>query len=271
MDENSIILPKDYNEEWYLRYNPGVAQAVEKGQLLSGKDHYLLYGYKENRKYKKPLINPDYFIKIKNIINKINICLNGNSNIIDYNSAILNNVSIKVNGNNNKIIIKGGTKLNDCKILISGDNHVLILGYYCNFNSTTFGFEDNSCSIIIKDGTTVFGNGVFAAVEPNSQIEIGEDCMFSIYNDIRTSDSHSILDITTNKRINPAKNIYIGNHVWVGAYAKVMKGVHVSDNSIISMSAIVTKSFNEDNCIIGGIPAKVISKGKNWSRERIYS
>lgn len=61
MNRNEINrLPKGYNEKWYLRYNPGVAQAVEKGQFLSGKDHFLLYGYKEKRKYKKPLINLDY-------------------------------------------------------------------------------------------------------------------------------------------------------------------------------------------------------------------
>ncbi len=264
-------LPKGYAEYWYLSYNPGVAQAVEKGHFESGEEHYLIYGHKEKRKYKKPLINPYFFIKINNVLKRNKIHLSGKNNKIHYDSASLFNVSIEVNGNNNNIKIKGGTKLNDCKIHINGDNHTLFIGYYCTFNSTLFGFEDNGCSIIINDGTTLFGNGVFAAVEPNSRIEVGEDCMFSIYNDVRTSDSHSILDIHTNKRINHAKNVQIGNHVWVGAYAKILKGVIVADNCTIAMSSIVTKSFDENNCIIGGNPAKVISKGKNWSRERMYT
>ena len=43
-------VPLEYNEGEYLELNPDVAVAVEKGQFTSGIEHYLKYGYKENRK-----------------------------------------------------------------------------------------------------------------------------------------------------------------------------------------------------------------------------
>ena len=43
-------VPVEYNEGEYLELNPDVAAAVEKGQFTSGIEHYLMYGFNENRK-----------------------------------------------------------------------------------------------------------------------------------------------------------------------------------------------------------------------------
>ena len=46
-------VPLEYNEGEYLELNPDVAVAVEKGQFTSGIEHYLKYGFNENRKISK--------------------------------------------------------------------------------------------------------------------------------------------------------------------------------------------------------------------------
>ena len=51
--------------------------------------------------------------------------------------------------------------------------------------------------------------------------------------------------------------IIIGNNVWIGEGVLVMPGVTIGDNCIIGGNAVVTKSFGP-NCVLGGIPAKVI-------------
>ena len=43
-------VPLEYNEGEYLELNPDVATGVERGQFTSGIEHYLLYGFNENRK-----------------------------------------------------------------------------------------------------------------------------------------------------------------------------------------------------------------------------
>lgn len=53
------------------------------------------------------------------------------------------------------------------------------------------------------------------------------------------------------------KNVVIGNNVWIGANVVILPGVRIGNNTIIAAGAIVSKSF-EDNCIIGGNPAKKI-------------
>jgi acetyltransferase-like isoleucine patch superfamily enzyme len=86
--------------------------------------------------------------------------------------------------------------------------------------------------------------------------------------EIRTGDSHSIVDIVTGKRINYASNVILEEYVWVGAHSKILKGVRVGHNSIIGTGAIVTKDIPA-NSIAAGVPAKVLRSGVDWKRERL--
>ena len=46
-------VPVEYNEGDYLELNQDVAQAVAWGQFTSGIEHYLMYGFNEDRKINK--------------------------------------------------------------------------------------------------------------------------------------------------------------------------------------------------------------------------
>lgn len=52
--------------------------------------------------------------------------------------------------------------------------------------------------------------------------------------------------------------VSIGKYCWIGAGAKIMPGVDLGDWTIVGAGAVVTKSFIEGHCIIGGVPAKKI-------------
>lgn len=59
-------------------------------------------------------------------------------------------------------------------------------------------------------------------------------------------------------RKNPYKECaHIGNNVYISSGAVIMGNVIIGDNVIIGANAVVTKSIPE-NCIVGGIPAKII-------------
>ena len=91
--------------------------------------------------------------------------------------------------------------------------------------------------------------------------------MLSSYVQIRTGDSHSILDME-GSRINLAASVEIGDHCWLGEACKVMKGVTLGRDSVVSTGAIVTKSFGS-NVLVGGMPAKVLKTNINWDEKRI--
>ena len=68
-------------------------------------------------------------------------------------------------------------------------------------------------------------------VGEGTKVNIGSDCIFADRVHIRTTDQHAIYD-ENRKRINPAKDVYIGNHVWLGKEAIIMKGVRIGNGAI---------------------------------------
>lgn len=127
--------------------------------------------------------------------------------------------------------------------------------------------EDSNNYISIGKNTTI-GEAEIAVAEHSTEIHIGEDCMLSKGIRITTTDSHSVLDIATGERLNPAKNIIIGDHVWIGMNVTINKGVNIGRNSIVAGNSVVTHNVPE-NVIVAGIPAIIVKKDVTWSRERI--
>ena len=53
--------------------------------------------------------------------------------------------------------------------------------------------------------------------------------------------------------------VVIGNDVWIGARATILRGVTVGDGAIIAGGSVVTKDV-EPYAVVGGVPAKPIKK-----------
>lgn len=51
--------------------------------------------------------------------------------------------------------------------------------------------------------------------------------------------------------------IEIGNNVWLGDRVTILGGVKIGDNVIVGANSVVTKSC-PPNCVVAGIPAKII-------------
>ncbi len=165
-----------------------------------------------------------------------------NNEIYFSNNSNLKKFRFNIIGNNNKIFIGSETALTGV-VAISGQGRQLIVG-----DKTTF----HDVAIFIKDGCDVY---------------IGKDCMFSARIEIRTSDGHSILDKSTNKRINRPGNVYIDDHVWLGKEVIVSKGVYIAKNCVVGAKSFVGKSLNDSNCIYAGCPARKVKDNIDWSRK----
>lgn len=221
----------------------------------------------------QPMINKLFRVlksgsNVKNIIPKKTI--KGTGNVIKIHpSVLLFNSSFDIVGNNNSIEIDESSYFNNVTFFIRGNNNKIIIDKRVQFKKGgIIWIEDEDCEAWIGEDCT-FEETHIAVTEPNSKIHIGKDCMFSLDIDLRTGDSHSILNAQTNERINYAQNITIGDHVWVGAHVSILKGVHIAQNSVIATRAVVTKSFLEPNVLIGGMPSKTIKENINWDRRRI--
>lgn len=212
-----------------------------------------------------------YAFLLKNGSSKTVKNIKGENNILTiHNSAILKNCTFDIVGNSNEITIDESCVFNNTTFFIRGNNNKIHIDNHVQFNrGGSIWIEDIHCEASIGAHST-FEDVHIAVTEPHSKITIGTDCMFAYDIDIRTGDSHSIIDTTTNKRINYAKNVVIGNHVWVASHVSILKGVTIGNNSVIATRSVVTKSVETENNLIGGMPAKIIKEQINWARKRIY-
>lgn len=207
------------------------------------------------------------------IINAISYCvkkvmykIGGGGNKYLGISLLRRFVNFKIAGTGNTIIIKSKLPAN-VRVFIYGNNHRLFIDKGVTFKKGVIWFEDSGCEIHIGESTTI-EDANLAVAETGTKLVIGKDCMLSSSVHIATTDSHSIIDTSTGERTNPAKNITIGNHVWLGYCANIGKGVSIGDNAVVAGHSVVTKSVSEGT-IVAGVPAKVVNEGITWARARL--
>lgn len=128
------------------------------------------------------------------------------------------------------------------------------------------------------NGKFVFHTGIFISVNKNAVLEIGsgytnnnveiicfksikigENVAISKNVIIRDSDNH----IINGDVLGMTQPIEIGNNVWIGIGALILKGVKIGDGSIIAAGAVVNKDV-PPNTLVGGVPAKVIKENVKW-------
>ncbi len=171
-----------------------------------------------------------------------------------------------------------------CRTVISKSavikcNNTLILGYKENKKSK----QETRLSLGSKSNMTI--NGAFTAYSGSDirvfdggeltigsgyctcgvqivckkKITIGNNVAIARDVIIRDNDAHEILE----KDHKSVKEVTIGNNVWIGNRAMIMKGVHIGDGAIVAAGAIVTKDV-PPNTMVAGVPAKVIKENVMW-------
>lgn len=132
---------------------------------------------------------------------------------------------------------------------------------------------------VIVHGDYSFRSGIFLSVNKGAKLEIGSgrtnrDVDITCFNSIkignnvliskgvmiRDSDNHTVLK----EGYRQSKPIVIGNNVWIGMRAVILKGVTIGDGAIVAAGAVVTKNVPA-NTVVGGVPAKVIRENITWN------
>jgi acetyltransferase-like isoleucine patch superfamily enzyme len=211
-------------------------------------------------------------LKRRPLLNGIKKDIFGKANQLEHSgTAIFINSKIDIVGNNNHIFIDDFCSFNNVTFLIRGDNNRVKISKGVRFKfGGSLHIEDNRCLIDIGDNST-FEDVHLAVTEPGSQIVIGQDCMFAYDIDLRTGDSHSIIDSKTNCRINYAKDVRIDDHVWIAPHCSILKGVRIKKNCVVATRSVITKTFDQEGVIIGGNPSKILKENITWDRRRILA
>lgn len=105
------------------------------------------------------------------------------------------------------------------------------------------------------------GDGSFlnyrTEVIAHQRVTIGRNCLLAWDVQVLDSDSH---------RIDGAPHtapVTIGDRVWIGCRATVLKGVTVGDGAIVAAGAVVTRDV-PPRALAGGNPARVLRTDVSW-------
>ncbi|MFX0556031.1 acyltransferase [Maribacter sp. CXY002] len=115
---------------------------------------------------------------------------------------------------------------------------------------------NNKAIISIGERTTV---GFYTFIYASEGIRIGNDCLIAPFVYIVDSDHSIELGTNINLQLNKTAEIIIEDDVWIATGAKILKGVTIGKGSVIAAGALVKEDV-APNSIVGGIPAKLISK-----------
>lgn len=95
----------------------------------------------------------------------------------------------------------------------------------------------------------VFGPGLaivhYGTIVVNSNAKVGANCRI-----------HVDINIGASGGINKAPQI--GDNVYLGPGAKIFGDIRIPNNTAIGANSVVNKSFEEENMLIAGMPAKVV-------------
>ena len=100
--------------------------------------------------------------------------------------------------------------------------------------------------------------GQECTISAYQHVSIGRECV--IADRVMLIDfDHGMVEVERPIRLQGIykRDVNVGNNVWIGYGACILRGVTVGDNAVIGTNAVVTRDVPA-NAVVGGVPARVI-------------
>lgn len=171
-------------------------------------------------------------------------------------------------GTGNVLFVEDGAKLSNCTLNFRGDGsviHIRASRRKAHLKVTVY----NESVFYLGPGAS-FTSAARVLPSERTHVIVGSDAMFSSRVAFRTADPHLVYSVTTHQRVNPSRSIWVGDHVWLGEEALVLKGARVGSGSILAARSVVTKDV-PSNATAAGAPAKVVGSQIFWTRPSVHT
>lgn len=209
--------------------------------------------------------NPENEIRLAQRPRNCHIKIYGKQNLLSIEGK-LRKSRVSAYGGGNNIFLADNSSVIAANILVEGNDNTIHIEEGCNLFNMSVVVNGNGCSVTIGKNTTASGSGCLyiACMGTGNAVRIGKDCMIADYVDIWASDTHPILD-EEGTLLNPSAPVTIGNHVWLGRYVKVLKGVNIGEGAIVGMGSLVTRNI-APHSLNAGSPSKLIRANITWDK-----
>lgn len=188
------------------------------------------------------------------------------SELIDVTGSTIEGISVSfISGDNNTVTIGERSKLSGIKILIEGNNNSVILGNRLSLKDVhiILTSKRNYRKVSIGSGTYI-GGAFIQAIDDNSAIEIGKDCMFSTKIKLFGNFGVDVFDTKTGEKLFNENRIIIGDHVWLGRRVTIGPSSVIASNCIVGTGAFVMGNFLKSYCSIAGNPARKVKENVDY-------
>jgi acetyltransferase-like isoleucine patch superfamily enzyme len=119
------------------------------------------------------------------------------------------------------------------------------------------GFYLESDEAVVTIGRMTFLNRR-TEIMAKELVSIGDECAISWDVSISDTDYHQL-----GAGRPDTSPVLIGNHVWIGARATILKGVSIGDGAIVAAGSVVTKDV-PPRSLVAGVPARIIRDDVSW-------
>lgn len=173
------------------------------------------------------------------------------------------NSKIVFRGKGNVVICEKSVRIENSTITFNGNGSIV---YLCqsvhNYRLSASLHHD----MVLYIGKNNYFNGPLNIVlSEQKHCFIGNDCIFSFGIWIRNADPHLVYSSKTGQRINLSKSVFIGDHVWIGQSALLLKGTRIDSGSIIGAASIVAGKKVPHNESWAGNPCRKITDSVFWN------
>jgi acetyltransferase-like isoleucine patch superfamily enzyme len=143
-----------------------------------------------------------------------------------------------------------------------GPRVVLQIGRNAQIELGRWSWIGHGTKIRCHEGTVAVGAktvmGQECTISAFQHVSIGRECV--IADRVMLIDfDHGMVEVERPVRLQGIykRDVRVGNNVWIGYGACILRGVTVGDNAVVGTGAVVTKDVPA-NAVVAGVPARVI-------------
>jgi acetyltransferase-like isoleucine patch superfamily enzyme len=143
-----------------------------------------------------------------------------------------------------------------------GPGCVLQIGKNASIELGRWSWLGHGCKLRCHEGVISIGAksvlGQECTISAYQHVSIGRECV--IADRVMLIDfDHGVVEVERPIRLQGIykRDVRVGNNVWIGYGACILRGVTVGDNAVIGTNAVVTRDVPE-NAVVAGVPARVI-------------
>jgi acetyltransferase-like isoleucine patch superfamily enzyme len=158
--------------------------------------------------------------------------------------------------------VRNGRRLVLDGLAFIGPGVVLQIGKRARIEVGRWAWIGHGCKLRCHEGVISIGAktvlGQECTISAYQHVSIGRECV--IADRVMLIDfDHGIVEVDRPIRLQGIykRDVRVGNNVWIGYGACILRGVTVGDNAVIGTSSVVTKDVPA-NAVVAGVPARVI-------------